>query len=327
MKRSDIRKIIKEELVKELKALNEAFADPIASKLNKMTGMNNRWANFWRSSAKTYDIAWDKVPKGSFRKVSTSDPAIKKGMAFWIATSPKQIPGSRYSFERINPGVVAVTIDGKIQYFGGGPGSKGIGSKGAMSARRLGDPVGQGMRGTLQLKKLPKFSDFVYMFDLESFRGGTTALKSKRAELQLGKDKFKDHKAYKKANLERYKAMLADKINSRDAVAKMVGEIVKMANSAVEEAMSVVKIGKFGDIVTTLAGNEVRLETVTRHMNQALDAFARYVRSENSEAQFAKKYPEYAGDRDSYQVGDMKNQALDIKSLYNQFKKGKFKYS
>ena len=323
MKRSDIRKIIKEELVRELKALNEAFADPIASKLNKMSGMNNRWANFWRSSAKTYDIAWDKVPKGSFRKVSTSDPATKKGMAFWIATSAKQT-GGRYSWDNIQPGVVAVTIDGKIQYFGYGG---GVGPKSAMSARRLGDPIGQGKRGTLQFKKLPQYSDFVYMFDLESFRGGTKELKAKRAELKLGKDKFKDHKAYKKANLERYKAMLADKINSRDAVAKMVGEIVKLANGAVEEAMSVVKIGQHGDIVTTLAGNEVRLETVTRHMNQALDAFARYVRSENSEAQFAKKYPEYAGDRDSYQVGDMKNQALDIKSLYTQFKKGKFKYS
>ena len=324
MKRSDIRKIIKEELVRELKALNEAFADPIASKLSKMAGMDNRWKNFWRSSAMAYDIAWDKVPKGSFRKVSTSDPAIKKGMAFWIATSPKQLPGTRYSWDAVKPGVVAVTIDGKIQYFGG---NDGIGSKGSMSARRLGDPVGQGMRGTLQLKKLPKFSDFVYMFDLESFRGGTKELKAKRAQLKLGKDKFRDHKAYKKANLERYKAMLADKINSRDAVAKMVGEIVKMANGAVEEAMTVVKTDQYGELVTTLSGNEVRLDSVTKNMNNALDAFARYVRSENSEARFAKKYPEYAGERDSYEVGNMKNQALDIKSLFAQFKKGKFRYS
>jgi len=324
MKRSDIRKIIKEELVRELKALNEAFADPIASKLSKMAGMDNRWKNFWRSSAMAYDIAWDKVPKGSFRKVSTSDPAIKKGMAFWIATSPKQLPGTRYSWDAVKPGVVAVTINGKIQYFGG---NDGIGSKGTMSARRLGDPVGQGMRGTLQLKKLPDYSDFVYMFDLESFRGGTKELKAKRAQLKLGKDTFRDHKMYKKANLDRYKAMLADKVNSRDTVAKMVGEIVKMANGAVEEAMSVVKIGKYGDIVTTLAGNEVKLETVTRHMNSALDAFARFVRSENQNAEFTKKYPEYASDRDSFETGNMKNMALEIKSLYNQFKKGKFKYT
>jgi len=324
MKRSDIRKIIKEELVRELKALNEAFADPIASKLSKMAGMDNRWKNFWRSSAMAYDIAWDKVPKGSFRKVSTSDPATKKGMAFWIATSPKQLPGTRYSWDAVKPGVVAVTINGKIQYFGG---NDGIGSKGTMSARRLGDPVGQGMRGTLQLKKLPDYSDFVYMFDLESFRGGTKELKAKRAQLKLGKDTFRDHKMYKRANLDRYKAMLADKVNSRDTVAKMVGEIVKMANGAVEEAMSVVKIGKYGDIVTTLAGNEVKLETVTRHMNSALDAFARFVRSENQNAEFTKKYPEYASDRDSFETGNMKNMALEIKSLYNQFKKGKFKYT
>ena len=326
MKRSDIRKIIKEELVKELKALNEAFADPIASKLSKMAGMDNRWKNFWRSSATAYDIAWDKVPKGSFRKVSTSDPAIKKGMAFWIATSPKQLPGTRYSWEAVKPGVVAVTIDGKIQYFGG---NDGIGSKGSMSARRLGDPIGQGKRGTLQLKKLPDYSDFVYMFDLESFRGGTKALKAKRAELKLGKDKFTDHKAWKRSNVDRYKSMLADKVGSRGAVEKMVGEIVKMANAAIEEAMSVVKVGQYGDMMTTLSGNEVKVDAVTRHMSGALDNFARYIRSENSQAEFIKKYPEYADKegRESFEVGNMRNLALDIKNTYNEFKKGKFRYS
>lgn len=326
MKRSDIRKIIKEELVKELKALNEAFADPIASKLNKMSGMDNRWRNFWRSSARTYDIAWDKVPKGSFRKVSTSDPAIKKGMAFWIATSPKQT-GSGYSWDQIRPGVVAVTINGKIQYFGGNA-DAGIGSKGTMSARRLGDPVGQGKRGTLQLKKLPDYSDFVYMFDLESFRGGTKALKAKRAELKLGKDKFTDHRAWKKSNIDRYRTMLADKVGSRGTVEKMVGEIVKMANAAIEEAMSVVKVGQYGDMMTTLSGNEVKVDTVTRYMSSALDNFARFIRAENSQAEFVKKYPEYAGKNlDSYEKGNLRNLALDIKNVYNEFKKGKFKYS
>lgn len=326
MKRSDIRKIIKEELVKELKSLNEAFADPIASKLNKMTGMNNRWKNFWRSSARTYDIAWDKVPKGSFRKVSTSDPAVKKGMAFWIATSPKQLPGTSYSWDAVKPGVAAVTIDGKVQYYQGGSGKVGIGPKGA--SRYQGDALGQGKRGTLQLKKLPDYSDFVYVFDLESFRGGTKALKAKRAELKLGKDKFTDHRAWKKSNIDRYKSMLADKVGSRGTVEKMVGEIVKMANAAIEEAMSVVKVGQYGDMMTTLSGNEVKVDTVTRYMSSALDNFARYIRSENSRAEFIKKYPEYdEKGRESFEVGNMRNLALDIKNIFNEFKKGKFKYS
>ena len=327
MKRSDIKKIIREEIVKELRnQINEAFGDPIASKLNKMTGLDNRWKNFWRSSAKTYDIAWDKVPKGSFRKVSTSDPAIKKGMAFWIATSPKQT-GRGYSWDQIRPGVVAVTIDGKVQYYQGGSGNGAtIGPKG--SSRYQGSAVGQGKRGTLQLKKLPDYSDFVYVFDLESFRGGTKALKAKRAELKLGKDKFTDHRAWKKSNIARYKAMLADKVGSRGTVEKMVGEIVKMANGAIEEAMSVVKVGQYGDMMTTLSGNEVKVDTVTRYMSSALDNFARFIRSENSQAEFVKKYPEYDDKgRDSFEVSNMRNLALDIKNVYNEFKKGKFKYS
>lgn len=323
MKRSDIKRMIREEIVKELRSqINEAFGDPIAAELSKMKGMDNRWTKFWRSAAKTYDIAWDKVPKGSFRKVSTSDPATKKQMAFWIATSPKQT-GGRYSWDNIQPGVVAVTINGKVQYFQGGSGKGAtIGPKGA--SRYQGDAVGQGKRGTLQLKKLPDYSDFVYVFDLDSFRGGTTALKAKRAELQLGKDKFKDHRAWKKANIERYKAMLADKVGSRGIVEKMVGEIVKAANAAVEEAMKIVKTNEYGDMVTTVAGNEVKVEQVTRAMSNALEDFARYVRAENSQAEFIKKYPEYDGD--SYERGNMRNLALNVKEYLNMFKQGKFRY-
>jgi hypothetical protein len=322
MKRSDIRQLIREEIIKELRTkLHEAFADPIASKLAKMAGMSNKWKNFWRSSAKTYDIAWDKVPKGSFRTVSTSDAAAKKGMAFWIATSEKATTRSGYSWDNVKPGVVAVTIDGKIQYFAG---SGGIGSKGSMGARRRGEPVGQGKRGTLQYKKLPEYSDIVYIFDLESYRGGTKELKAKRAKLQLGKDVFTDPKAWKRANLQRYHDMIADKIGTKGKVEKMTAEIVKWANEAIIDAMGLQKTTEYGDIEATLAGNAVKMDDVTRYMSNALQAFSRYIQSENSQAKHAKKYPEYAAD--SYELGAMKEKAMDIKSIHDQFKKGKFKW-
>ena len=78
MKKSDLRKIIREEVINTLRGtVNEAFGDPIAAKLSKMGGLrNSRWTSFWRSAAKTYDIAWDKLPKGSFRKVSPSSPDV-----------------------------------------------------------------------------------------------------------------------------------------------------------------------------------------------------------------------------------------------------------
>ena len=140
--------------------------------------------------------------------------------------------------------VLAVTIDNKIQYYGrdGGIGAKGY---------RAGDPVGKGSYGTLMVKKLKELADDVYVFDLESYRGGTTALKAKRAELKLGKDKFKDHKAWKKANLDRYKQILANRIGTRDQVDAMVAKAVKLTNAAVEEAMEVPKLGRYDQLMTT----------------------------------------------------------------------------
>ena len=43
MKRSDLRKIIKEEYIK---ILSEAFGDPIAQKLQKLGGLDTRYKSF-----------------------------------------------------------------------------------------------------------------------------------------------------------------------------------------------------------------------------------------------------------------------------------------
>ena len=69
MKKSDIRRIIKEEVVKLIKEqyLTEAFGDPKLAMINKLGGLDRRWGeNFWNAAAKTYDLAWDKLPKGKY---------------------------------------------------------------------------------------------------------------------------------------------------------------------------------------------------------------------------------------------------------------------
>ena len=138
MKKSDLKKIIREEIVEVLRGqLNEAFGDPIAAKLSKMAGArSSRWTNFWRSAAKSYDIAWDKLPKGSFRKVQPTSPDVKKGMAFYVINQdvPNPFASSRgwaYDNNLRGPAVLAVTVDNKIQYYGAdrrGEG-RGIGPK------------------------------------------------------------------------------------------------------------------------------------------------------------------------------------------------------
>jgi hypothetical protein len=286
MKKSDLKNIIREEIVNILRGqLNEAFADPELAKLAKMKGLGGGWNRFFTNFAKTHDIAWDKLPKGTLTKSTnvTNDPRIKNGLVFWMIDREKPNPyrSDRYwdSSYTLRPGVLAVTLNGKIQYMdrgGVGPKGSGRGRSDASSA------VGQAGRGMLMVKKLKEMADHILTMDFESFRGGTTAVKAKRAELKLGKDTFKDHRAWKQANLKRYKQILDARVGTRDQVDRLVGEIVKIANQAVKDGMEVVKMGKYDRLMTTINGNEVTLESVTQGMSRALSKYAEYIRYANA---------------------------------------------
>ncbi len=319
MKKSDIRRIIKEEVIQLIREqyLTEAFADPELSKLSKMRGLDKgRWSNFFKNFANTHDIAWDKLPAGTLQKsTNMNDPLVKKGLAFWMIDNEKPNPYGGASWMNsytLYPGVLAATLNGKIQYMS----NAGVTSKGGRGTSP-GSAVGQAGYGMLMVNKLKKMADHVLVMDFESFRGGTTAMKAKRADLKLGKDTFKDHKAWKRANLERYKSILDARVGSRDQVDRMVGEIVKMANEAVKTGMEVVKMGQYGRLMTTINGNEVELENVTTAMGRALQYYANYIRYAN-DAEKEKKQG-YGG---SYYDKESKAIAGSLKKILNAFKAG-----
>ena len=314
MKLSQLRQIIREEYNN---LMTEGFADPEIRKLAQMKGLDRgRWSNFFRSFANTHDIAWDQLPKGTLTKTTNfNDPLVKKGLAFWMIDAQKENPyrGSSWMNSSIlYPGVLAVTLNGKIQYMSRGEVS-GKGGRGTEPQAA----VGQAGHGMLQVKKLKDMADSLLVMNFESFRGGTTALKAKRAELKLGKDTFTDHRAWKQANLKRYKDILDARVGSRDQVDRMVGQIVKIANEAVAEGMSVVKMGKYGRLMTTINGNEVELENVTNAMGRALQYYANYIRYANN----AEKDKE-AGYESRYYDKESKAVAGTIKKILNAFKAG-----
>ncbi len=329
MKKSHIQKIIREEFVNILREetmLNEAFQDPIARMLSKDSSLGNSWFSFFKAMSNSFDIAWDQVPKGAFQKVAPGSPLTKKGLAIYYIKGDKDNPFAttdRYGYSSNKtlrgPAVLAATINNKITYQGGRGKDARVGGK----SRRT-EPVGKAVRGTMQVNKLKQIADVVYVFDLDSYRGGTTALKSARASLKLGKDKFTDHKAWKKANLSRYEDILRSRVGTRDQVDRMVAEIVKIANQAVSDAVGgVVKQGKYGDIQTTINGQEVALEDVTTSMSNALKDYKRYIDYENEEDQAAKAGGRsYGGD---YYGEKKKEYALELKRYLQGFKTGKIK--
>jgi len=327
MKKSQIQNIIREEFVnilREQTLVTEAFQDPIARMLSKDRSLGNSWFNFFNAMSKSFDIAWDKVPKGAFQKVQPGSPLAKKGLAIYYIKGDKENPFAhtdRYGYSHdktlTGPAVLAATIDNKITYQSGRGEDARVGGK-----SRRSEPVGKAVRGTMQVNKLKDIADAVYVFDLESYRGGTTALKSARASLKLGKDKFTDHKAWKKANLNRYEDILRSRVGTRDQVDRMVAEIVKIANQAVTDAVSgTVKQGKYGDIQTTINGQEVALEDVTTSMSNALKDYKRYIDYENEEDQAAKS-DSYSG---QYYTAKKKEYALELKRYLQGFKTGKIK--
>jgi hypothetical protein len=327
MRKSDITRIIREEVINIIRDqyLTEAFADPNLRKMDKMRGMDKQWDKFWKAFAKSHDIAWDKLPRGTLNKVSGAEQA-KKGLAFWtIKAGEKENPFATdrtYSWDSTltGPAVLAVTLDNKIQYFGSGG---GVGSKTATTStyHGTGTAVGLGTRGTLMIKKLKELADEIYVMDLESFRGGTTALKTRRAELKLGKDKFTDHRKWKEANLKRYKDILATRVGTRDQVDRMAAEATKLANEYITKGMEEGRIGKYGGISMDINGNEVKLENIANVQSYILRSYSEYIRYQNDNERDQKKYPDEAPSR--YEAQAMKDKALEIKDYLNQLKSGK----
>ncbi len=310
MKLSRLKQIIKEEYYN---ILSEAFADPEIRKISKMGGIKgNRYNNWFKKFAHTHNIAWDKLPAGTLNKTTNmNDPRIKNGLAFWVNTQRKQNPYAQQSWDStLSAGVMAVTLAGKVQY----EGRQGIGAKGVS---KYGDASGYGKRGTLQLKKLKEIADEIYVMDFESFRGGTKALKANRAELKLGKDKFKDAREWKRANLKRYKDILNARVGTRGNVDAMVAKIVKIANEAVAEGMAVIKVGRYDELVTTVNGNEVALKSVTSTMTRALRSYGEYIRQDNAAER--EKESGYG----SYNQDASKETAGYIKQMLRAFETGK----
>ena len=70
-----IKQIIREEYYN---VMNEGFADPEIRKLARLGGLEaGKWTNFFRSFAKTHNIAWDKLPAGTLNKTNNmNDPKI-----------------------------------------------------------------------------------------------------------------------------------------------------------------------------------------------------------------------------------------------------------
>ncbi len=338
MKKSDIKRLVKEEIVKVLRRqINEDFADPIAREIHKnLIGGSNEQKKMFNAIAKKYDIAWDKVPAGSFQDITGDSRLAKTGLVFYMSERREKV-GNSYD-QAIRPGLLAVTLDGKTLYYGGIPpyryrqtADPYRGDKQQYKTSRVQSvttdkgndvyPIGQAVRGTMQFKKLIDLADKMYRFDLESYRGGTTAMKAKRAEMKVGTEIFTDPKQYKAANLGRYTKILATRVAGKDALDSIVKEGMQIINDAIVKGMSVIRSDKYGYPVANINGKDIKISDLAYVMNKLFQRYEQYVASVNTAEEEKKRYG--ASVVDSYRTSSIRNYALEVKQIVNSLKAGK----
>ena len=135
--------------------------------------------------------------------------------------------------------------------------------------------------------------------------------------MKLGKDTFKDAKAWKQANLKRYKDILNARVGNRDTVDAMLAKIVKIANTAITIGMQIVRTDNYDGLLTSINGNEVPMNSVTSAMTRALRSYAEYIRQANdAEKDAASKWGS------DYYDKAAKETAGYIKQILTAFEKG-----
>jgi hypothetical protein len=104
----------------------------------------------------------------------------------------------------------------------------------------------------------------------------------------------------------------------------MVADAVKITNVAIEAGATLPKVGKYGDLMTTVNDKEVTVDSVTRLQGNILSNYARYIRMENQEDE-RKKMTGRDSDLGGYYDKQKKEYALVIKNSLIALKQGKLR--
>jgi|TARA_B110000908_G_scaffold148360_1_gene180796 hypothetical protein len=164
--------------------------------------------------------------------------------------------------------------------------------------------------GISSLTKVAELADRAYCLDLDILRArySTTQKRNDRTEAKAGAIAFKDDKDFKKANLDRYNMIIADRA-SKMPIDKMVKDAIDTLTEQIKSALVKGEKGRYGDIIVgkNKKGREGKLSDAASHMQNILNDFQRYVSATNQAE--IEKNAGYGGD---YYDRDVKRNAKEI---------------
>jgi hypothetical protein len=132
--------------------------------------------------------------------------------------------------------------------------------------------------GIASVVRAAKLADRAIVFNIVAGGESSRDLVQQRADAQSGALAFKSDKDFKKANLQRYKDILATKA-SKLPLDKMIEDAINELSNQIKDGLSKGEKGRYGDIIIgrNKRGSEVRLRDASNHMSNILDDYNRYV--------------------------------------------------
>ena len=258
----------------------------------------------------------DVTPKVAYKDASKDTNAI----VFYIIDNEKEntyADSKHWSEPTLRPGILAVSrgkdflgVSYNQRDSRGGRDKRGM--KAAYGLSTGASPVGGNKNykgydasGIYNLKRAADLADRAIVFYIDNVEKSSRDLIQQRADAQSGAIAFKDDKDFKKANLARYKDILANKA-SKLPIDKIVEGAIEDLSTQIKDGLAKGEKGRYNDIIIgrNKKGNEVRLRDASNHMSNILDDYNRYVdyvaqaerdkESDYSTGYYEKQYKEYA---------------------------------
>jgi hypothetical protein len=328
----DLAEYIEEsiQIVEEFRPLNEAFK---SSKLRNLINMDQSGSDAYGKSGKLakafYGLSKIKLdqiddsdlidlrPADAYKQASKNRDLV----VFYIIDNEKENPyadSNRFRSPNLKPGILAVTrgkdfLGVHYDQRDSRSSSDKRGSVRAYSLSKAEDGAvggnkkyrGYDASGIYNVKRAADMADRAIAIDISATDKSSRDLIQQRADAQSGALAFKSDKDFKKANMQRYKEILANKA-SKLPLDKMVKDAIDELSNQIKDGLAKAEKGRYGDIVIgrNKRGSEVRLRDASNHMSNILDDYNRYVdyiaqaerekESDFSSGYYEKQSKEYA---------------------------------
>ena len=167
-------------------------------------------------------------------------------------------------------------------------------------------------------KRIASVSDVAYVVWLSAIPSARP-LRDERAKAKEGAIAFEHPNDFKKANIDRYKAILAKRADKPEKIDKDVEKTVEAAHKLFADAFKKKEMNQYGYLVVGKdpRGRDVTARDVTSFVSSLMDDWQRYSEYHAN----AKKEEEQGRGGSSYYKKEAKSYALSIKKRLNKFAK------